>query len=147
MGGFLLPWTGTIVSGLVAFIFRQPFKRVKTISIETSYQNAAIALLVLKNTLVQPEADLTSVMPVTCVIATPIPFLLALAVKLIVGLCTKGKDKGEEEGEKDTKLSEVEKDGVPEIGMVGTFTDMKGIGGEKGQPMKDTGKDNLGAAI
>ena len=78
-----MPWSGIIISGLVAFAFRLSWEKIKTIMIETSLQNSAIALLVLRQSLPQPEADLTSVVPIACLLFAPLPFIIAFIVKLI----------------------------------------------------------------
>ncbi len=81
VSGMLLPWIGTLVSGAIAAILRQSWKHIKTIAIETAIQNAAISLVLLHKCFDEPEADISSVMPIASFLFTPIPLLLAVAVK------------------------------------------------------------------
>ena len=79
--GMMLPWIGTLISGVVAYLFRQPWNRVKTIAIETAIQNAAISLVLLDRCFEEPTADIASVMPIASFLFTPIPLIIAVAVK------------------------------------------------------------------
>ncbi len=81
LSGMLLPWTGTFISGVLAFFCRQSWARVKTIAIETAMQNAAISLILLDRCFDEPEADISSVMPIAALLFTPLPLLVAVGVK------------------------------------------------------------------
>ncbi|XP_014663962.1 PREDICTED: ileal sodium/bile acid cotransporter-like isoform X2 [Priapulus caudatus] len=79
-----LPWLGFTMGGLVAIITRRPWPIVKTIAIETGFQNAGIALVLLRSTFPQPEADLAAVVPIICTILTPLPLIVIFIVRLVV---------------------------------------------------------------
>ncbi len=87
VSGCLLPYCGFIISGAVAFALRQPWKRVYTISIETGMQNAGIAMLLMKYSLPQPDADLSLVAPVMVTMFTPFPLWVAVTAYLIRKKC------------------------------------------------------------
>ncbi len=72
----LLPWIGTFLSGLVAYVLGQPWYRAKTVGIETALQNTALTLFMLKYTLPQPEADIAAVMPLIGTLLAPIPLCI-----------------------------------------------------------------------
>lgn len=71
--GMGIPWLGYLAGYLVAILFRQPHPDALAISIETGIQNTGIAIFLLRYALGQPEADLTTVVPVSCAIMTPVP--------------------------------------------------------------------------
>lgn len=75
MAGLLLPWLGYFVGWLAALIFRQEYEDRLAIAIEAGIQNTGIAIFVLRSALNQPEADLTTVLPVSVAIMTPFPLL------------------------------------------------------------------------
>lgn len=81
--GFCLPWSGFALGYVAAWICRQDFRNRKTIAIETGYQNAAIALIVMNFSLPQPDGDLATVMPFCILIFTPFPMWVALVAKFI----------------------------------------------------------------
>ncbi|XP_055299331.1 ileal sodium/bile acid cotransporter-like isoform X1 [Sitodiplosis mosellana] len=84
VAGLLLPWLGYFVGWLAALIFRQEYEDRLAISIEAGIQNTGIAIFVLRSALSQPEADLTTVLPVSVAIMTPFPliaFYLCLKVR------------------------------------------------------------------
>lgn len=58
--GLGLPWLGYTLAFLLAKAFRQPAKDCLTIAIETGIQNTGIAIFLLRFSLPQPEADLTT---------------------------------------------------------------------------------------
>lgn len=55
-----LPWLGYLVGGLFTHIMRQSLEDVIALSIETGVQNTGIAIFMLRYTLDQPLADLTT---------------------------------------------------------------------------------------
>lgn len=69
----LLPYVGYICGGVVAAIFRQPWKKIKTISIETGMQNTSIAYILLINSFPAPSGDIAAVAPVASAVMTPLP--------------------------------------------------------------------------
>ncbi|CAH1641493.1 unnamed protein product [Spodoptera littoralis] len=73
IAGMGIPWLGYCAGYLAAWLCRQPHPDALAISIETGIQNTGIAIFLLRYALGQPEADLTTVVPVSCAIMTPIP--------------------------------------------------------------------------
>ena len=82
-----LPYSGILVSSLVAALARQPRERIITIAIETCIQNGAIALLLIGRSLPQPDADLTAVVPMLVSGLALFPFLIVLLIRLIYLKC------------------------------------------------------------
>ncbi|XP_067652774.1 ileal sodium/bile acid cotransporter-like [Haliotis asinina] len=79
LAGCMLPYVGYIIGGIIAFIFRQPWYRVKTIAIETGIQNVMVAYLMVLMALPPPDGDLAAVGPAASGCMTPLP-LFALAI-------------------------------------------------------------------
>ncbi|XP_055841449.1 P3 protein [Episyrphus balteatus] len=86
IAGLGLPWLGYGLSWIVAKLMKQTQPDALTIAIETGIQNTGIAIFLLRFSLPQPQADLTTVIPVSVAIMTPFP-LLALY------LCKKFNDR------------------------------------------------------
>lgn len=61
---------------MVATIFRQKHEDRLAIAIEAGVQNTGIAIFILRFALGQPQADLTTVIPVSVAIMTPFPLLM-----------------------------------------------------------------------
>lgn len=76
VAGLGLPWIGYILSWLGAKALKQSPADALTIAIETGIQNTGISIGLLKFCLEQPAADLTTVIPVSVAIFTPIPLLV-----------------------------------------------------------------------
>ncbi|XP_044732463.1 ileal sodium/bile acid cotransporter-like [Chrysoperla carnea] len=81
VAGLGLPWLGYLLGMVSAIILKQNAKDVLAISIETGIQNTGIAIFLLRITLQQPEADLTTVVPVAVAVMTPFPLMLLFFVK------------------------------------------------------------------
>lgn len=88
VAGLVLPWLAYVLGYLAAWIFRQPSPDRLAIALETGIQNTGIAIFLLRFTLPQPQADLTTVVPVAVAIMTPLP-LLALYIWQKVSQCIK----------------------------------------------------------
>ncbi|XP_048486554.1 solute carrier family 10 member 6 [Plutella xylostella] len=73
VAGMGLPWLGYGAGYLLARMFRQSHPDSLAISIETGIQNTGISIFLLRYALPQPEADLTTVVPVCVAIMTPVP--------------------------------------------------------------------------
>ncbi|KAJ8715621.1 hypothetical protein PYW07_010103 [Mythimna separata] len=73
VAGMGIPWLGYCFGYFLAWACRQPHADSLAISIETGIQNTGIAIFLLRYALDQPEADLTTVVPVSCAIMTPVP--------------------------------------------------------------------------
>ncbi len=71
-----LPWLGFAFGWIASKIFGQPNPDALAISIETGIQNTGISIYLLTFSLDQPEADLTTVVPVAVAIMTPFPLLI-----------------------------------------------------------------------
>ncbi|CAD7091377.1 unnamed protein product [Hermetia illucens] len=76
VAGLGLPWLGYIFGWILAKILKQSSADALTIAIETGIQNTGIAIFLLRFSLPQPQADLTTVVPVCVAIMTPLPLLL-----------------------------------------------------------------------
>lgn len=83
IAGMGLPWIGFIFGLLMGIIFKQPYHDIKAISIETGIQNTGVAIFLLRFTLPAPAADLTTVVPVSSAIMTPLPLIVLYLGKLI----------------------------------------------------------------
>lgn len=55
-----LPWLGFIFGMVVAFLFRQSDHDIRAIAIETGIQNTGVSIFLLRFSLKQPAADLTT---------------------------------------------------------------------------------------
>ena len=55
-----LPWIGFMFGWFVAYICRQPYQDVRAIAIETGIQNTGVSIFLLRFSLRQPAADLTT---------------------------------------------------------------------------------------
>ncbi|XP_059050623.1 sodium-dependent organic anion transporter-like [Achroia grisella] len=73
VAGIGIPWLGYAFGYALARILKQPHPDALAISIETGVQNTGISIFLLRYALDQPEADLTTVVPVAVAIMTPIP--------------------------------------------------------------------------
>ncbi|XP_061391265.1 P3 protein-like [Musca vetustissima] len=74
LAGSLLPWLGYGLAWYLARNLNQSAADALTIAIETGIQNTGIAIFLLRS-LPQPQADLTTVIPVSVAIMTPFPLL------------------------------------------------------------------------
>lgn len=86
VAGLGLPWLAYVLGYLTALLFRQPYPDRLAIALETGIQNTGIAIFLLRFTLPQPQADLTTVVPVSVAIMTPLP-LLAMYIYQKVAVC------------------------------------------------------------
>ncbi|KAM3960640.1 LOW QUALITY PROTEIN: ileal sodium/bile acid cotransporter [Aphomia sociella] len=73
LAGIGIPWLGYGFGYMLARVLKQPHPDALAISIETGVQNTGISIFLLRYALEQPEADLTTVVPVAVAIMTPIP--------------------------------------------------------------------------
>ncbi|XP_075220327.1 ileal sodium/bile acid cotransporter-like isoform X2 [Lycorma delicatula] len=76
VAGLGLPLCGYIIGGTIARLCKQVPEDVLAISIETGIQNTGVAIFMLRYSLGQPEADITTVAPVAVAMMTPAPLLL-----------------------------------------------------------------------
>ncbi|VDK48026.1 unnamed protein product [Anisakis simplex] len=117
LGGLLLPWCGFAFGCITAVVFRQKPSTVAAIAIETGIQNTGIAIMLLKFSFPDPDADISSLIPVIAASLTPIPLLTAVGIHALMRYIKK-KQSGTDEvyGVKqlssvvDNQLCAVEKD-------------------------------------
>nr|CAH7721583.1 unnamed protein product [Callosobruchus chinensis] len=83
VAGMCLPWLGYFFGYIVSKVLRQSEEDCIAIAVEIGIQNTGIAIFLLRFTLPQPEADLTTVIPVSVAILTPLPLILLYVCKLI----------------------------------------------------------------
>ncbi|GAB1869336.1 Ileal sodium/bile acid cotransporter [Camponotus japonicus] len=83
IAGMGLPWLGFTLGFIVAKICKQPQANIRAIAIETGIQNTGVAIFLLRFTLKPPADDLTTVLPVSTAIMTPIPLTILYIIKLI----------------------------------------------------------------
>ncbi|XP_014609620.1 PREDICTED: ileal sodium/bile acid cotransporter isoform X1 [Polistes canadensis] len=83
VAGMGLPWLGFIFGMLVALIFKQSRQDIIAIAIETGIQNTGVAIFLLRLSLKSPADDLTTVLPVSSAIMTPIPLTILYLLKVI----------------------------------------------------------------
>jgi predicted Na+-dependent transporter len=103
LAGCLLPYIGYVSGGIVAALFRQPWKRIKTIILETGMQNTSIAYILLINSFPAPDGDIAAVAPVASAVMTPLPpFTITIFYLLYQKFCNKnaGDDEDEEKADK-----------------------------------------------
>ncbi|KAJ8675650.1 hypothetical protein QAD02_011436 [Eretmocerus hayati] len=82
LAGMGLPWLGFLTGLILSFFLRQPDQDTRAIAIETGIQNTGVPIFLLRFCLDQPAADLTTVVPVSCAIMTPLPLLILYLIKL-----------------------------------------------------------------
>ncbi|XP_061401065.1 hepatic sodium/bile acid cotransporter-like [Musca vetustissima] len=103
-----LSWLGYLLGWVMAKICRQSSRDAITIAIETGIQNIGIAIFMLNFTLPQPQADMTSAVPMANSMMTPIPLLIIYLIKKIF-FRNSNKDEEEKTTEKEgIKYKEVE---------------------------------------
>lgn len=119
LAGAMIPYVGFLFGGVVAWIARQSWKRIRTIAIETGIQNTGVAIILLKVSLPPPDNDISIVAPIAAAVFTPIPMLIAIVSYEIYKRCYKKDHKGvyidDHEGESD---AEVGQDTVDEVNNV-----------------------------
>ncbi|ESN93769.1 hypothetical protein HELRODRAFT_103288 [Helobdella robusta] len=76
----ILSYSGFLLGGFFAFICRLPLARIIAVAIETGVQNTGLPILLLKFSLMQPEADMSVVSPVSVAMFMPVPLWIAIAV-------------------------------------------------------------------
>uniref|UniRef100_A0AC34GHS0 PIN-like protein n=1 Tax=Panagrolaimus sp. ES5 TaxID=591445 RepID=A0AC34GHS0_9BILA len=84
LAGFLLPWCGFMFGCFSALIFGQKPANVTAIAIETGVQNTGIAIMLLKFSFQQPDADISALIPVIVACFTPFPLLLGYGVHVFI---------------------------------------------------------------
>ncbi len=78
-----LPWAAGILSGALATLLRLRAQEVKAVVINIVCINMAVAVILLRNTLPQPESDIASAVPLISFVLSPLPlYLFGLFVTL-----------------------------------------------------------------
>ncbi|KAL0860976.1 hypothetical protein ABMA27_009506 [Loxostege sticticalis] len=85
VAGMGIPWLGYAFGYAFARACRRVHADALAISIETGIQNTGIAIFLLRYALDQPEADITTVIPVASAIMTPIPMICIFVYQKIKG--------------------------------------------------------------
>ncbi|KAI1707913.1 sodium bile acid symporter family domain-containing protein [Ditylenchus destructor] len=80
LAGLLLPWCGFMFGCFTSILLRQKPEDVTAIAIETGVQNTGIAIMLLKISFPEPDADVSSLLPIIVACFTPGPLLLGYAV-------------------------------------------------------------------
>jgi predicted neutral ceramidase superfamily lipid hydrolase len=80
LAGFLLPFFGFMFGCFSALILGQKPANVTAIAIETGVQNTGIAIMLLKFSFQQPDADVSALIPVIVACCTPFPLMLGYGV-------------------------------------------------------------------
>lgn len=93
IAGMGLPWLGFTFGFIVAKICKQSQADIRAIAIETGIQNTGVAIFLLRFTLKPPADDLTTVIPVSTAIMTPIPLTILYIIKLIYQYTQKAETK------------------------------------------------------
>ncbi|CAG9819177.1 unnamed protein product [Phaedon cochleariae] len=91
IAGMAVPWIGYLIGFSISKLLRRTGPDCTAISIEIGIQNTGIAIFLLRFTLPQPEADLTTVVPVSIAILTPFPLLFLLICNKIRERCWKAE--------------------------------------------------------
>ncbi|XP_012536492.1 ileal sodium/bile acid cotransporter isoform X2 [Monomorium pharaonis] len=82
IAGMGLPWLGFTFGFIIAYICKQPQADIRAIAIETGIQNTGVAIFLLRFTLKPPANDLTTVVPVSAAMMTPVPLAILFIIKL-----------------------------------------------------------------
>lgn len=110
LSSVFVSYVGYILACAACIIFRQSWKVSRTIMIETGIQNGALAILICRYSLPQPDGDLATVAPVTALMTCGVPLCIALVVQCIYRKC-QGKpmfSSSKEEKEEEEKGREKE---------------------------------------
>lgn len=75
MAGLGLPWISYCIGWFIALLMKREYEDRLAIAIEAGIKNTGIAIFILRFALGQPQADLTTVVPVAVAIMTPFPLL------------------------------------------------------------------------
>ncbi|XP_067944383.1 hepatic sodium/bile acid cotransporter-like [Watersipora subatra] len=79
----MLPYGGYVFGGLFAWICRFNWTLIKTISIETGMQSAAVCFLVVMSVSGQPDMDLAIILPTASTLVAGWPFFVILPIYLL----------------------------------------------------------------
>ncbi|XP_060841208.1 ileal sodium/bile acid cotransporter-like [Rhopalosiphum padi] len=85
LAGAVIPWTGYLIGLITSMLACLPTPDIISMTVESGIQNTGIAIFMLKFSLGQPAADITTVIPVAVALMTPIPLLIAFIIKKCFG--------------------------------------------------------------
>ncbi|XP_077289341.1 ileal sodium/bile acid cotransporter-like isoform X2 [Arctopsyche grandis] len=88
VAGMCVPWLGYMVGYVAATLLKQPPGDCLAIALETGIQNTGISIFLLRFSLSQPEADLTTVIPVSIAIMTPLPMICLYLYQVLKRRCS-----------------------------------------------------------
>ena len=83
IAGGLIPMLGYTVGVTASYLSKVDSDYMKTIATECTISNCLLVLVLVRFCLPQPDADLTSIMPIWVVFTSPAPFILACIVRHI----------------------------------------------------------------
>ena len=112
-----LPAVAMTLCALASFLMQQQWKQIKTICIEVGIQNTAIPLLILKGTMGQPDADISSVPSI--LVITIVNLYLGIGSKLFILIHKKNVAKKDTIPPEKTISAAIEKDKVKTISSKG----------------------------
>ena len=92
-----LPAVAMAICALVTFLMRRPWKQIKTTCIEVAVQNTALSLLILRASMEQPDADLSSVPSMLVAIAVNCYLGVAAVIHVIHKKCCKQSSTSEKD--------------------------------------------------
>lgn len=95
LSGTLVSWSGYAFGAITALILKQPYKKILAIAIETGVQNTGISIVLLRLSLPQPEADLSSVLPVSGSIMVFIPLFCCWCKKTVRERCERQSEEAQ----------------------------------------------------
>uniref|UniRef100_A0A915PX61 Uncharacterized protein n=1 Tax=Setaria digitata TaxID=48799 RepID=A0A915PX61_9BILA len=104
-GSLLLPWCGFAVGCLTAVILRQPPANVTSIAIETGIQNTGIAIMLLKFSFPDPDADISALIPIICATMMTVPLLSIVGIHWVLKKLMKRE--GNNDVEKTVKVNSI----------------------------------------
>lgn len=85
LAGAVIPWTGYLIGLIISVFVRLSAPDIISMTVESGIQNTGIAIFMLKFSLGQPAADITTVIPVAVALMTPIPLLMCFIFKKCFG--------------------------------------------------------------
>ncbi|XP_067944435.1 hepatic sodium/bile acid cotransporter-like [Watersipora subatra] len=97
LAGSLLPIGGFLLGGILSWICCFNWKLIKTISIETGFQNVSVCLLLVRSLTAQPDLDLAIVLPVVSAFMANWPLYIILPIYMIQEKITKKRKAKSEE--------------------------------------------------
>ena len=135
-----LPAVAMVFCGITTFLLRRPWRQIKTICIEVGVQNTTLPLLILRSSIEQPDADLSSVPPMLVGIAVMIYLVTATAIHFMrKRFCPNCLSKDKAQVEEKSRKSEMEgANGSPHFNSANEKTAPSPVASNKGILEHDT---------